>query len=130
MTEFMVVDVELDYDYVAGVKYVDTFDTREEAGTFIKNERNTRIESWDKRVAYIREWVNNIEGIDDNWQEWQNKLREVRTWTGSKDTFKISIVNYLAGRSKSYWPDWDELEGFDPPEIIPARDLHIVEVKK
>lgn len=127
MTEFIVVGVESDYDYVEGVNYVKTFSTREEAESFIKDERDYRNEMWHKRAAYIKEWVDNIDGIEGNESKWRGRLNMYQAH--NPPILKTLICRYLESRSPAYQPDWPELEGYDPPEIVMSRDLHIMEIK-
>ena len=130
MLNFIVVQVDQDYDYVQGVDYIDSFATEDEAKNYIKTKQELAKETGLKRINYIDEYVNKIEVPDTDYHGWVEFLKEFPFWSYvyPKD-FKKQLKCYL------YQNHTVKLEEYDPPEKewseahAASVNLFIVEIK-
>ncbi len=117
MNKFIVVEIsQLDWEYVDDVKFVNSFESYQEAQKFINAERNISFERAKERNEYIEEFVKTL---PDKYLYFDFKVR--------KNTLSeiISQIEY----NKSTGKDFELLKNYNPPEFIPLRNLRIVEIQ-
>lgn len=127
---YIVVQVDLDYDYIQDVKYINRFTTESEAEKFIQDkleEQNAQYKALDE---YIEKYVEAIElpeaNIDHNgWKEFMKKYNfHVCWWTPNE--FKKEFQFYLKRNHYSV-----DIPGYDPPIVSNKYDnLFIIDASK
>ena len=117
MNKFIVVEIsQLDREYVDDVKFVNSFESDQEAQNFIDAERNISFERAKERHEYIKEFAKTL---PDEYRYFDLKIRE-------KTLREItSEIEY----NKKIGKDFELLKNYNPPEFIPLRNLRIVEIQ-
>ena len=117
MNKFIVVEIsQLDWEYVDDVKFVNSFESYQEAQKFIDAERNISFERAKERHEYVEEFAKTL---PDEYRYFDFKVRE------NTQREIISQIEY----NKRTGKDVELLKNYNPPEFIPLRDLRIVEIK-
>ena len=124
---YAIIEVYLNYDYVEGVECAETFDTKEEAESKLKQIKDSISDAQKKRSEYIDEWVDEIELPETDYQGWVEYLKQFHPFGAMyvfpKD-FKRGLKSYLRTYTNA------KLEGYDPPPCVLSRDLYVVEIKE
>ena len=130
MLNFIVVQVDQDYDYVQGVDYIDSFATEDEAKNYIKIKQELANETGLKRIKYIDDYVDKIEIPETDYNGWVEFLKKFPFWSYVlPQNFKQQLKSYL------YQHTLVKLEGYDPPEKewseahAASLNLFIIEIK-
>lgn len=129
MKNFIVVQVDQDYDYVEGVRYIASFPTEEAANAFKQEKEEEQNVKWRARFDYIEKWVDAIklpENID--YKSWCKYLGEYHPF--SAKPMKVSPQDFhkeLKGYLRTYHSV--TLEGYDPPAAdFKWNGLHVVKI--
>jgi len=131
---YIVIQIDLDYDYCMGAGFVEGFEAEDEADAFIAEKRALQDAAWKARCDYIEGWVDAIEVPEkvcpDDWQKFLKKYG----YPGrvSPSSFKNMFKNYL--RQYGTTPEESDavgLKDYKPPYAdFQWSELHVVNLKE
>lgn len=125
---YIVVQVDQDYDYLAGVRYIKSFATESLAQKFIEDKLEEQNVQYKAKCEYIEKYVDSIDTPEEaNYNEWKEFLKQynfhVCWWTPNE--FKKEFKIYL----KNNHPV--NIAGYDPPIVSNKyNNLFIVDISK
>lgn len=131
MENFIVVQVDQNYDYVEGVRYIARFSTEDAANAFIQEKNEEQDVKWKKRIDYIEQWVDSIQLPEDiDYNSWFQYLEKYHPFSASPT--KVSPKDFhkdLKGYLRIHHSV--TIEGYDPPLAdFQWNGLHVVEIKE
>ena len=133
---FIVVDVNLDYDYVEGVEYVEKFDSGELAIGYIELIQKKWKNDWQTRKQYVDDFVSAIKMPESGYDEWNAFIVDypLPLNRATPNNFLTRLKYYLY---KNYSDTEMILYGwlrdrYDPPVVdCPnGNNLYVVEIKE
>jgi len=123
---FIVVQVDQDYDYVEGVRYIASFPTEDAADAFIQEKNEEQNAKWRARLDYIEQWVDAIEVPETDYHGWVEYLKQYHPF-GAMYVFPKDFKKELKGFLRTHHSA--TIEGYNPPPADHRwNGLHVVEI--
>lgn len=122
MESFIVFEMYIDYNIIKLPIFVQKFQSRLEAESFVKDAKDKYVKSLNDKMEYIKNYVNTA--TDD---QMVKILAQIDLTASHKNETRYVIVQYLFDSKKQY-----DFEGYNPPEILPSNSqyYHILEIKE
>lgn len=125
---FIVVQVDQDYDYVEGVRHIASFPTEDAADAFKQEKEEEQNAKWRARLDYIEQWVDAIELPETDYHGWVEYLKQYHPF-GARYVFPKDFKKNLKGYLKTHHSAI--IDGYNPPLAdFKWSGLHIVEIKE
>jgi len=123
---FIVVQVDQDYEFVEGVRHIKSFSTKDEADKFVKEKKEENLTAWQARLDYIEQWVDALDLPETDYNGWKEYLVQYHPFGKIYVTpkyFKKNLKGYLRTHHSV------TIEGYNPPLADPKYNgLHIIEI--
>lgn len=125
---FVLIDIDLNYDYINGVEFVARLEKREDAQAIIDGRRAMRTSEIKIRNDYIDQYMANFKCPEMDNTAWMNYVKGFPvSYSVTREEFKKSLTQYLKCNLNNRLAI---LSNYNPP-VISTRDhnsLFIVEV--
>ena len=128
---FIVVQANVDYDYVESVSYVASFPTYVAADIFIQEKKAEQNRDRLARFEYIEKWVDAIEIPETDYEGWMKFLDQWDNFMRNKNpqNFKKELKAFL--RTSNHRFNNHYFNQYDPPSAdFRCNNLFIVEITK
>jgi len=126
---YVVIEIDMNYDFIENVKIKKIFNSKEECEEYIKSREKEFYKSFELKNKYIDNFVKTIRLPDLNgnsykiWEEFVSKF--------GLNPALVNIYNFYSSLAACFKSNsLIEIEGYNPPEVKHNGDFWVLELKE